>query len=80
MARDAAPATAKPETIEQRVESDGRWHIAHRVMTTCGRLEAAGYLPKHLKAAAEFYAIKLNQAKGAAVHDRDQSTSRLISN
>jgi hypothetical protein len=77
--KSAAP-TARPETSEELIESDGRWHIAHRVMTTCKRLAEAGYLPRHLHAAAEFYGMKLNQAEGVAVHDHDQSTSRLISN
>lgn len=78
--RNAAPATARPETTEELVESDGRWHTIDRVMTTCGRLAKAGRLPKHLHAAAEFYGMKLAQAEGVAVHDGDQSTSRLISN
>jgi hypothetical protein len=78
--RNAAPATARPETTEERVETEGRWHVAHRVTTRCGKLAKAGRLAKHLHAAAEYHGMQLAQAHGAAVNDRDQSTSRLISN
>jgi hypothetical protein len=76
----SAVPTARPETTEELVETDGHWHTNDRVMTTCGKLAKDGRLPKYLHAAAEFYGMKLAQAEGVAVHDKDQSTSRLISN
>jgi hypothetical protein len=78
--KSAAPATARLETAEERVEVDGRWHLAHRVMTTCQRLHKLGYLPKYLRAAAEFHAMRLAQAEGATVSETGQSSARLICN
>ena len=76
----SAVPTARPETTEELVENDGRWHTAQRVMTKCERLQKRGYLEKYLRAAAEYHAMKLVQAQGAAAKDGEQSTARLISN
>lgn len=65
----------KTETIV----TDGRTHTVKRVQTTASKLMNSGKLPRDLYNQLRAFSELVAQALGVAVHDGEDSTSRLIS-